>query len=249
MMRWVHVLVLAVFFQVGGLAAARQAWAFGPRTSFRLAILNLDPSVADRVAALKTLAQEVRKRTSIEAALEPVLLSLDPNRIYEFPFLILPVCRELAPLSREQAETLRRYLDLGGFLLLDNCQGRLGGGADAWIRREVAHIYPSRMLKPLPADHSLFRSFYLLDRAFGRSLESPDLLGVDEADRTAIVVHPNDLLGALLRDPYGNPLFDLPDRQREMAQRQAINVVLYALTLNYKRDQIHIPFILKRRQR
>jgi len=64
-----------------------------------------------------------------------------------------------------------------------------------------------------------------------------------------VVVNSNDLLGALMRDAFGNPIYSVSDRNREMAARQGVNIVLYALTLNYKKDQIHIPFILKRRQR
>jgi hypothetical protein len=222
--------------------------AFGPQTQFRLAVLAVEPGMTERVTGLERLAYEVRKRTSIEAANDVAQVALEGEALFAAPFTVIPVCRELRPLTGADAALLRRYLDLGGFLLIDNCQGRRGGAAERWARAAVAQIYPDRALRPLPADHSLTRSFYLIDRAFGRTSDAPDLEGVDEGDRTVIVYHPGDLLGALMRDPFGNPVFEVPERQREMAQRQGINLVMYALTLNYKKDQIHIPFILKRRR-
>jgi hypothetical protein len=231
-----------------GLTASEPAEAFGPKTQFRLAVLSLSKGENERTTGLQRLAYEVRKRTSIEAAQKVETVTLVPESLFDYPFVVLPVCRALRPLTEGEVQLLRRFLDLGGFLFVDNCPGRANGPAELWVRTELGRIYPERPLKPLPADHSLSRSFYLIDRAWGRTGDRANLEGVDDGDRTIIVYHPNDMLGALLRDPFGNPIFDMPERQREMAQRQGINLVLYALTLNYKKDQIHIPFILKRRQ-
>ena len=237
-----------IMFSTLLLLAAGEAKAFGPRTQFRLALLSFEPAGNDRLAGLERLAYEVRKRTSVEAAPKPVVLTLDSPELFDFPFLVFAVCQAPPALTAGQIRTLRRYLDAGGFLFVDNCQGRPGAAED-WIHAELGRMYPGRAFKPVPADHSVYRTFYLLDRAFGRTAARTDLEGLDDGDRTVVLVNPNDLLGALLRDPFGNPVFDLPERGRELAQRQGVNIVLYALTLNYKKDQIHIPFILKRRQK
>jgi hypothetical protein len=242
-------LLLACTLLAGSLVGLGDAAAFGERTQFRLAILDLDESVRSRAPGLETLSAEVRRRTSVEAAAKPVFVRLNEKNLFDHPFLILPVCNTLPLLSEADIQMLRRYLDLGGFLLVDNCQGRLKGAADQWIRAQLARIYPQRPLSPLSSDHSVFRTFYLLDRAWGRTLERADLEGIDLGDRTAVLLNSNDLLGALMRDAFGNPIYSVSDRHREMAARQGVNIVLYALTLNYKKDQIHIPFILKRRQR
>jgi hypothetical protein len=36
------------------------------------------------------------------------------------------------------------------------------------------------------------------------------------------------------------------DRQREYAFRVGVNIVMYALTGNYKTDQVHVPALLER---
>ena len=57
--------------------------------------------------------------------------------------------------------------------------------------------------------------------------------------------------GAWARDDFGN--YDFPcepggEKQRELAFRMGVNFVMYALCLDYKSDQVHVPFIMKRRR-
>jgi len=86
----------------------------------------------------------------------------------------------------------------------------------------------------------------------GRTAVRPFLYGVAVEDLTPAILCPNDLTGAYDGDPVGgytHPCTPGGERQREMTFRLGVNLVLSALTGNYKKDQVHIPFILKRRQR
>ena len=59
----------------------------------------------------------------------------------------------------------------------------------------------------------------------------------------------NDWAGAWAVDNQRRPQHaSVPDgeRQREMAFRFGVNLVMYALTGNYKSDQVHVPAILER---
>jgi hypothetical protein len=59
----------------------------------------------------------------------------------------------------------------------------------------------------------------------------------------------NDWAAAWARDERGNPLAAVVpggEGQREMAIRFGINVVIYAMTGNYKTDQVHVPALLER---
>ena len=83
---------------------------------------------------------------------------------------------EPSPDSRKSsaADKLRRFIELGGFLLIDDA----GSDAfDASIRRALARAFPSRPLRPLPSDHVIYHSFYLIDRPVGRVL-GPDHKGI-----------------------------------------------------------------------
>jgi hypothetical protein len=98
----------------------------------------------------------------------------------------------------------------------------------------------------------VFQTFYLLRDVPGRKIVRPFLYGVDLEDLTPAIYCPNDLGGAWDGDRLGgytHPCTPGGERQREMTYRMGVNLVMYALTGNYKKDQVHIPFILKRRRR
>ena len=70
-------------------------------------------------------------------------------------------------------------------------------------------------------------------------------------DRMVVAYVQNDMGGAWSRDNFGNYEFQCePDgeRQRELAFRMGVNLVMYALCLDYKTDQVHVPFIMRRRR-
>jgi hypothetical protein len=99
--------------------------------------------------------------------------------------------------------------------------------------------------------HVIFRSFYLVARPVGR-VEGPGYVeGVERAGRLAVVYSRHDLGGAFERDNLGNyahAVIPGSERQREQAFRLGVNLVLYALCLDYKDDQVHAPFIMRRWQ-
>jgi hypothetical protein len=109
-------------------------------------------------------------------------------------------------------------------------------------------------LIPIPADHVLARSFYLLSEFPGRWNAGTVYVeakgdGKDDEAVSSIILGGNDWAAAWAVGEQGQPLFPVVpggERQREMAYRFGVNVVMYALTGNYKSDQVHLRFILER---
>jgi len=116
-------------------------------------------------------------------------------------------------------------------------------------------------LEQVPQDHVLTKSFYLLDSFPGRWDGGP--LWVEAGSNTggepgravradgvsSIIITSNDFAGAWARDDNDRPLLPVVpggDVQREMAYRTGVNIVMYALTGNYKADQVHLPALLER---
>ncbi|MAD61296.1 MAG: hypothetical protein CMH49_07285, partial [Myxococcales bacterium] len=100
-------------------------------------------------------------------------------------------------------------------------------------------------------EHTIFKSFFLIDQAHGRLLRSSQLEHISFDDLSPILYGRNDTFGALGRSPTGDWLLPtLPGGsvQRERAFRFGINLVMYSTCLNYKRDQVHTLEILRRRQ-
>jgi hypothetical protein len=205
-----------------------------------------------RPTATRRVAWEIQKRTSIEAALDPVDLKLnDEAALKHHPFLYLAGDAALPTFDEADVARLRRHLQTGGFLVVDGADPRPGGGFDQSVRALVARLFPREPLKKISAEHVVYKSFYLLKTPVGRVAAVPYLEGVTHDGRLVIVYSQNDMGGAWARDNFGQWEHEvLPggDQQREMAFRLGINLAMYALCLDYKTDQVHVPFILRRRQ-
>jgi hypothetical protein len=146
---------------------------------------------------------------------------------------------------------LRRQLSSGGLLVIDGAEAHPGGAFDQSVRALVARLFPRRSLAKISPDHVLYKSFYLLRTPVGRVAALPYLEGVEHDGRLVIVYSQNDLGGAWARDNFGQWEHEVVpggSSQREMAFRLGVNIAMYTLCLDYKTDQVHVPFILRRRQ-
>ena len=245
----------------GGLAAAaalalpRRAGAIGASSKFRFGHLQLGggSSWNPRPTALRRLGWEIEKRTSITVELEPAVVTPTSDALHSYPFLYLAGERELDLPSAQGIEALRRFLTFGGFLLIDSAEGSTDGAFAGSVRKLVSAIFPSpaKGLEVVPPDHVVYKSFYLLDRPLGRLAIAPAMEGLLRDGRLVAAYVGNDLGGAWARDDFGNHDFTCEpggEHQRELAYRMGVNFVMYALCLDYKADQVHVPFIMKRRR-
>jgi hypothetical protein len=154
------------------------------------------------------------------------------------------------PFTPQEREILGRFLSYGGFLFAEDTVGAEGYGFDQAFRREMQQVLPNYELKRLPHDHAVYQSFYLLGNLGGRQKVRPYLEGITIDNWTPVIYSQNDLSGAWSRDRYGkwvNACVPGGAIQRKSAFKTGINIIVYALTSDYKRDLIHHPFI-KRRQ-
>lgn len=247
------VLVVAL----GALGLPRPAAGIGPGSLLDLAAIvygggNWQP----RPTGLRRLAWEVRKRTSIETALEPGSLRLSSARLFDEPMLVLAGDRAFPPWSDADVTRLRRWIVYGGFLLVDDESeggddaGQAGGDFDESVRRELSRVLPGAALSPVGDDHVLYRTFYLLSGPAGRRAGPDHVLGIERDGRLAVLYARQDLAGAWARDNFGNWEHEVVpggEAQRERAFRFGVNIAMYALCLAYKTDQVHVPFLLQRR--
>jgi hypothetical protein len=230
---------------------ARAAWAIGDRSLFRFARLSLPGLPDPRPTALKRLSWEIVRRTSVQTASDPIELRISDPNLFRYPFLVLSGERGFALPSESDVARLRRYITYGGFLLIDSSEGRAGGSFDESVRRLLAQTLPGELPIRIPETHVLWKSFYVLRGAPGRIIAAPYLEGVERDRRLAVVYTQNDLGGAWARDGFGRWEHEVVpggDDQREEAFRVGVNLVLYALCLDYKTEQAHIDYILRTRR-
>jgi len=225
--------------------------AAAERSPFRFARLVLPGLPDPRPNALRRLSWELVRRTSITTESDPAEVKPNDPALFRHPFLYLAGERGFALPPEAELIRLRRYLTYGGFLLIDSAEGRAGGAFDESVRRLLAAVLPGELPARIADEHVLWKSFYVLAGAPGRILAAPYVEGVERDRRLAIVYSQNDLGGAWARDGYGHWEHEVipgGDSQREEAFRFGVNIVMYALCLDYKTEQAHIDYILRTRR-
>ncbi|HEU0118715.1 MAG TPA: DUF4159 domain-containing protein [Alphaproteobacteria bacterium] len=200
-------------------------------------------------AGLATLARVIQNRTSID---EVAVIGVDPDRdeLAFYPFLYWPLVPGEAALSPTGAKHMNDYLHHGGMIVFDSMSGEMP--PPSMTQQILAGIDLPPMVK-LPENHVLHRSFYLLDAFPGRYASEELWLEPEEAssyDGVATVISgTNGWAAAWAADDQGRfmyPCVPGGDAQRERAFRFGVNILMYALTGNYKSDQLHAQALLKR---
>ena len=199
---------------------------------------------------IEPIIEELELRTSVDASrVRRIIEPSDPD-LFFCPFLYMAGRYAFEPFTQGEREILRRFLTYGGFLFVEDTVGAKGFGFDQSFRMEMEQVMPNHELKRLPPDHSVYQSFYLINTIGGRQNVSPFLEGITIDNWTPVIYSQNDLSGAWSRDQFGkwvNICVPGGELQRKAAFKTGINIIVYALTSDYKKDVIHHPFI-KRRQ-
>jgi len=222
-------------------------------------ILTGDP-VVDEISrdGLRGLSEMLTRRTAVEPS-QPFGVDPEVDELAFFPLLYWPVTENQPSLSETASANLNAYMRNGGIILIDTQDryevGTLGSGTGSGLQRliQIAGALEIPPLIPVGEDHVLTRTFYLLNdfpgRYTGGSVFVEDGAGSSDTEVSPVMLGSNDWAAAWARDQVGRfrfPVVPGGEIQREMAFRFGINLVMYALTGNYKADQVHVPSILER---
>ncbi len=152
-------------------------------------------------------------------------VALTDADLFETPFLFMNGHNDFV-LSDQEIENLRSYLDHGGFLFASGCCTNPAFPV-AW-RREMARVFPSQTVKPMPYDHAIYRAFYRIDRV--RSIHrnvDVYLEGLYWDDRLVAVMCEDGLCCAFSEDNRCNVGRGIDP---EEGKKLALNLAVYAMT-------------------
>ena len=201
--------------------------------------------------------------------LAPIGLDLDRDDLSLLTFIYWPVTDSQPSPSPQAYVRLNHFLRSGGVILFDTRDGDiagLGGPDGAAALQRLAAPLDIPPLAPVPRDHVLTRTFYLLQDFPGRYQGRDIWAEAPPADAAAaegvpfrslndgvspVIIGGNSWAEAWAVDDSGLPMFSVGsgldgERQREMANRFGVNLIMYVLTGNYKSDQVHVPALLDR---
>jgi hypothetical protein len=223
----------------------------------RLGYILSGDSQVDGIAksGLEGLSEYVNARTAA-TLFQPDAVQPGQTDLSLYPLLYWPIIADAPDLTSAQTAALNEYMSRGGIIVIDTRDAGSGAGfapgtEDALKRLARSLIVPP--LAPLTGEHVLSRAFFLLSDFPGRFTGDTVWVQRDQ-DRTndsvsPVIVGGNDWAAAWAVGPDGsNPYAVIPggQRQRILAYRFGVNLVMYALTGNYKGDQVHVPAILQR---
>jgi uncharacterized protein DUF4159/aerotolerance regulator-like protein len=256
-------------------AYAQQAATNAPQSALetKLAYVITGNAEVDAIskAGLSGLTLFLAQRTALEPG-DPIGLDIAHDELVFYPLIYWPIVPGAARPSDAVLKRIDAYMKDGGTVLFDTRDAVVapagqGGETRSPGMLELRKILSSLdipELEPVPRDHVLTKTFYLLRDFPGRFdggqlwVEAlPSESEQEAAGRPArggdgvssIIITSNDFAGAWATRPDGQPMLPMVDgqpRQRELAFRAGVNIVMYTLTGNYKADQVHVPALLER---
>jgi hypothetical protein len=233
-------------------------------TQTRLAYVRTGNAQIDRASrvGLAGLRRILHDRTAVELG-DAAEVDINSDELSFYPLLYWPVARSQGAVSPNTAQKVYAYIRNGGLILFDTQDQQttgmsFGEAADSSTRalQRLLGRLNLAPLVPVPVDHVLTRSFYLLPDFPGRWTGGRVWVEDKPASQgeavSAVVVGAHDWAGAWAMDEQDRPQFPVVpggEKQREVAYRFGVNIVMYALTGNYKLDQVHMRFIMERLDR
>ncbi|MBY0251986.1 MAG: DUF4159 domain-containing protein, partial [Methylobacterium organophilum] len=235
----------------------------------RLAYVITGDAAVDEASrtGLTGLTQMLAARTALEPG-EPAGIDPAKDELAFYPLIYWPIAPNRPQPSDVAIRKIDAFMRNGGTVLFDTrdaLTARPGGPPTpegAYLRKMLATLEVPE-LEPVPLDHVLTKAFYLVDSFPGRYATGQTWVealppAADSAERrparagdgvSPIIITGNDLAAAWAVGRRGEPLYPVvggDQRQREMAFRGGVNIVMYTLTGNYKADQVHVPALLER---
>jgi hypothetical protein len=218
-------------------------------------------------AGLKGLSMYLADRTALEPG-EPAAVDITTDELAFYALLYWPIDPAQPTPAPEVMAKIDTFMKSGGTVLFDTRDsggftGGFGGETPETEKlREMLAFVDVPPLEPVPPDHVLTKAFYLLSEFPGRwdrselwveslsdAPQDPSRPARGGDGVSPIIITGNDLASAWAVDDEGLWLYGTvpaDPRQRELAFRAGVNIVMYTLTGNYKADQVHVPALLER---
>ena len=209
-------------------------------------------------AGLRGLSYILFRRTTVEPG-QPIGVDFTSTSLDLYPLILVIMPENGLELTDEESRNLAAYMRNGGALIIDT---KAGGSVSAGrnVDQRLVTLLEGLDLPPLKRvgeDHVLTRSFYLIDGFTGRYPDRPMWIEGSSAESgqtprgdgiSSIFITDADLASAWAINGQFRPMYSVEggERNREMAYRTGVNIVMYILTGNYKDDQVHIPSLLER---
>lgn len=171
------------------------------------------------------LLKFVAKNSNIKVKAEYVFVDLSSDDIFQYPFLFMTGHGNVS-FSESEAKRLRKYLERGGFVYVDDDYG-----LDKAFRREITKVFPDKSLAELPFNYGLYNSLFDFKNGPPKTHEHdnkpPQGFGIFINERLVLYYtyesNPSD--GWVDPEVYNDP-----QNKREEALKFGANLIVWALS-------------------
>ena len=174
--------------------------------------------------SLVELIRFAQNQTLLDVDPREDVVELGSDKVFTYPYLYLTGHGNVR-FTSDEAQRLRRYLEGGGFLHIDD-----NYGLDKHIRREMKKVFPDRAFVELPFDHAIFHTHFTFPNGLPKIHEhdgrAPQGFGILIDDRLAVFYSYESDLG----DGWEpKAVHNVPDEKRLAALRMGVNILTYAM--------------------
>ncbi len=211
------VLIILFGFQIYGQA------------SFKIAKLQYDGGgdwYANKTS-LPNLIAFCNKNLKTNIYKEEDIVHVNSPDIFSYPFIHMTGHGNVV-FSYSDAQNLRKYLEAGGFLHIDD-----NYGLDKFIRQELKKVFPETELIEVPFTHPIYHQTYDFDQGLPKVHEHDN-----EAPRGYGIIHKGRLVVFYTYEcDLGNgwedqEIYNDPESVRQLALKMGANIIEYAISEN-----------------
>ncbi len=176
--------------------------------------------------SLVELLKYTRQHTLLDVAPKEDIVELASSKLFTYPYIYLTGHGNVV-IEEDEARRLRRYLENGGFLHIDD-----NYGLEKHIRRELKKVFPEQDLVELPFNHPIYHTHYDFPNGLPKIHEHdgkpPQGFGLFTRDGRLCVffTYESDLGDGW--EPES--VHDNPPEVREKALKMGVNILVYAMT-------------------
>lgn len=171
------------------------------------------------------LLKFVQANTNVKVNAQYKFVDVSSDEIFSYPFLFLTGHGNIV-FSTDEVNRLRKYLENGGFLYIDDDYG-----LDKAIRREMKKVLPGNDFIEVPFSHKIFNIFYKFENGIPKTHEHdknpPQTFGIFLGDRLSVLY----TFESNPSDGWADPeVHNDPKDKREEALKFGTNIIIYALS-------------------
>ena len=200
-------------------------------TFARLSYRSGDWNVDQRMPA--NLLNSLLEYTNIPIDMQEKIVELDSEELFSYPFCYLSG-HKLVQFDKKEASNFKKYVDNGGFVLVDDCNHDIDGLFAKSFEAQMSSLFGPRALKKIPSDHAIYHSFFSFEKGPPTTSFELNGWGDDLVHDYLKAVEINGRIGVLYSNKDYGCEWDYDFRNKRFLAEDntkfGVNIIVYAMS-------------------